>query len=166
MLSDNYATELWCIVIIMLPNMNKICENGLSNFSVNFRVMALKFAELIRFSLPNPFIFFNISCAIPHKFTSPCATVFIEFNLRILSFANTYILVYAPARWISTQYCRTCLSVFLRNGLGNILFDHAGREGLRSGLWDTVFWCGTEGLPYNLKDTVFDDAGLGVYRTI
>ena len=36
----------------MLPNMNTF-ENGWSNFSVNFRVVALKFPNLIQFILPN-----------------------------------------------------------------------------------------------------------------
>ena len=153
--SNNYATKYE-------QNMRKRIVEFLSKFQGH----DIKIRRVNSIRAAKPFIFFNISCAIPHKLTSPCATVFIEFNLRILSFANTYILVYAPARWRFTQYCRTYLSLFLRNGLGNTLFDHAGWEGLRSGLWETVFWCGTEGLPYNLEDTVFDDAGLGVYRTI
>ena len=39
----------------MLRNMNK-CENGRSNFSATFRIVALKLTELIRFALPNQWL--------------------------------------------------------------------------------------------------------------
>ena len=42
-----------------VKNVNK-WENGWSNFSASFRVMAIKFTELIRFALPNQW-FFSIS---------------------------------------------------------------------------------------------------------
>ena len=42
----------------MIPN-RKTCEKGWSNFSENFRVIALKLLELTRYASPNQSIYFN-----------------------------------------------------------------------------------------------------------
>ena len=41
------------------------CENGLSNFSPNLRVVSLKLLELTQFAWPNLSIYFNFSCVVP-----------------------------------------------------------------------------------------------------
>ena len=42
----------------VLPNI-KMCENGLSSFSENLRVVELKLLEITQFALPNLSIYFN-----------------------------------------------------------------------------------------------------------
>ena len=48
----------------MSPNINT-CENGLSNFSANLRVVSLNLLELTQFAWPNLSIYFNFLCAVP-----------------------------------------------------------------------------------------------------
>ena len=80
----------------MLRNMNK-CENGWSNFSASFRVIALNLTELIRFALPNR-LFSSISYAPLHREWRHHELSFFALSLRLhhlsIYFAYRQVILY------------------------------------------------------------------------